>query len=162
MTIDSSGTSPQSTGPTSTQQPAPAKKRKWIAFGLVGCVLLLIMMGGCFAAVWFGVKAATEDAEAVVGEFLSAAEAGDYERAHGYFSVPLKEVQPLDEFEATVRQNSTLFEVEELSFNSRSRDQAGVRFEGTARLKSGTTIPVSFVLAQENEQWKLLSWNLGG
>ena len=94
-------------------------------------------------------------------EFLDAASAGDYARAHGHFSAPLKEAQPLDAFIAAAKARPSLFDVADTSFTSRSIDTAVARLEGTLTLRSGTTVPAKFTVAQENGRWVLLAYTLG-
>ena len=98
--------------------------------------------------------------EAVQG-FIAAARSGDYQKAHDYFSVPLKEVQPYEDFVAAAEQNSSFFKITDTSFTNRSIDMNGAEFSGNVTLESGTTVPAQFELVRENDQWKLISYNIG-
>lgn len=138
-----------------------AEKRswlKWVGIGCGGLVLLAIVAG---AGIFFLVRTLTAGPEEVAREFCAAAAAGDYARAHDYFAAPLKESQPLDVFTASVRANPSLFDIVDTSFTDRSIDLAGAKLAGTATIKAGTTIPVSFTLAREGDEWKLMSYHLG-
>jgi hypothetical protein len=112
-------------------------------------------------AVWFVVMKATEGPETVAREFLEAAAEGDAARAHETFSVPLKQVQPLEDLEAMLQENPSLFATTDATFSTRSVDTSGAELSGTVTLESGTKMPVSFGLVRENDEWKLLSWNIG-
>lgn len=140
--------------------PAPAK-RSWLKWLGIGCGLLVILIV-CFVAVTFlVVKKATAGPEAVVHDFLAAAAAGDYARAHSYFSAPLKEEQPLDKFEEAAQAQASMFKVKDTTFNNRSVDLNGAQLSGTLTLESGTQVPASFKLVKENDQWRLIAYHLG-
>lgn len=146
--------------PISSSSGAEGKK-PWVKWVVIGCVGVLVL-GAAFAAVlFFVVKAATAGPEKVVEEFLAAAGRGDYEAAHAYFSAPLQQAQPLDEFRAAVEANSMFFKIKERSFSQRSIDQDGAEFSGTVTLEAGTEVPASFKLVRENDDWKLIAYNLG-
>jgi hypothetical protein len=134
----------------------------WVKYVAIGCGVLLV--GGIVfgTALFFGVRKLTAEPERVAREFLDAAAAGDFARAHDCFSAPLKEAQPLEEFVAAAEANPSLFDVEDTTFTSRSIDAAsGAKLEGTVTLRSGTRLPASFHLVQERDRWKLLSYHLG-
>jgi hypothetical protein len=146
--------------PPSTPAQAPAK-RSWLKWVAIGCGLLIVVgicigVGTCFV-----VKKATAAPEAAVHEFLAAAGAGDYERAYGYFSAPLKEKQSLESFQQAAQAQATMFKVKDTTFNSRSVDLNGAQLSGTLTLEAGTEVPASFKLVQENGQWRLISYQLG-
>jgi hypothetical protein len=141
--------------------PTPAAKKpwgRWIALGCVGLVVLAALFG---ALMFFIVKKATAGPEEVVQQFLAAAAAGDYATAHDFFSVPLKEAQPLAELTASIEANPTLFEVTDTTFNERSVDLNGARLAGTVTIAAGTKVPAEFRLVKENDVWKLIGYNIG-
>jgi len=131
---------------------------KWVGIGCGGALLLVVVF---VAVVFFVVRSLTAGPEQVTRDFLAAAASGDYARAHDHFSAPLKDAQPLEAFTAAVRANPSLFDVEDTTFSDRSIDLAGAKLAGTARLRAGTEVPVSFTLAREGDTWKLLSYHLG-
>ena len=134
----------------------------WWKYVAIGCGVLLV--GGIVfgTALFFGVKKLTAEPERVAREFLDAAAAGDFERAHDCFSAPLKESQPLAELAAAVEANPSLFDVVDTTFTNRSLDaSSGARLEGTVTLRSGTHLPASFHLVKEKDSWKLLAYHLG-
>lgn len=145
--------------PDSTQR---APKRSWLKWLALGCGVLIVL-GACFAALmFFVVKKATAGPEAAVKEFLAAAGSGDYAKAYDYFSAPLKEKQPLDQFRAAAEQQASMFKVKDTTFNTRSVDADGTaKLAGTLTLESGTTMPASFNLVKENDQWRLLGYHIG-
>jgi len=138
-----------------------AEKRswiKWVAIGCGGLMLLAVVFG---VGLYFMVTSMTAAPEQVARDFCAAAAAGDFARAHDFFAAPLKESQPLDVFTATVEANPSLFRIKDTSFNERSIDLAGTKLGGTATLESGTTVPISFTLVRENDDWKLMGYNIG-
>ncbi|HVR42999.1 MAG TPA: hypothetical protein VMS56_06085 [Thermoanaerobaculia bacterium] len=144
--------------------PPPYKtpqKRGWGKWVAIGCVALALLAAAISAAIWFGLLKATEGPEQAVREFLDAAAAGDYQTAHEYFSAPLKQVQPLDQFEAMVAANSSFFAVTDATFPNRSVDTSGAELSGTVTLESGTEMPAQFKLVREGGEWKLISYNIG-
>lgn len=135
--------------------------RPWLKYVGIGCGGLLVAVVALVGVIFFTVGKLTAEPERVVTEFLAAVSAGDLEKAHGFFSVPLKEAQPLEAFAAAVRARPSLFDVADTSFSSRSIDTAGAKFEGTATLRAGTEVPVSFSLVQENGAWRLIAYQVG-
>ena len=127
----------------------------------IGCGALLAGAIVLAIIVFMVVRTMTAAPEKVVHEFLDAAAAGDYAKAHDCFSVPLKERQPLEPFTAAVRSNPSLFAVADTTFTDRSIDTAGAKLEGTVTLKAGTRVPATFTLVQENGNWKLIAYELG-
>lgn len=123
---------------------------------------MLLIMIGIGAAIWFGVMKATEGPEKVAREFLEAAAEGDAARAYETFSVPLRDVQSLEQLQAMMDQNPSLFATTDATFSNRKVDGSGAELSGTATLESGTEIPVSFSLVRENDEWKVISWDIGG
>ena len=136
-------------------------QRPWLKYVGIGCGGLLLLLVAFVAITYFAVTRLTAEPERVAREFLAATAAGDYARAHGHFSAPLKEAQPLDVFTAAVRSRPSLFDVADTSFSSRSIDTSVAKLEGTVTLKAGTEVPASFSLVQENGRWVLLSYTLG-
>lgn len=137
------------------------QERSWVKWVVIGCggLILLAIAGGVGA--FFMVTMLTAGPEQAARDFLAAAAAADYARAHDHFSVPLKESQPLEEFTAAVKATPSLFDIADLSFTERSIDTAGAKLSGTATLRAGTTVPVSFTFGKENDEWKLLGYTLG-
>ena len=70
--------------------------------------------------------------------------AGNLAEAHAFLAVTLKETQPLEAFTAAVRARPSLFDVADTSYSSRALDTSGATLEGTATLRAGTTVPISF------------------
>ena len=136
-------------------------QRPWLKYIGIGCGGLLLLVAAFLAVPFLVVGRLNAEPERVVSDFLDAAAAGDYARAHGHFSVPLKEAQPIEAFTAAVNARPSLFAVTSTSFSSRSIEGGVTRLEGTATLKAGTTVPVSFSLVEENGRWVLLSYTLG-
>ena len=149
---------PETSTPTA---PAPAAKKPWGRWIALGCGGLVVLAALFAALMFFVVKKATAGPEAVVQQFLAAAAAGDYTTAHGFFSAPLKEAQPLAEFTASVEANPTLFAVTDTTFNERSVDLNGAKLAGTVTLAAGTKVPAEFNLVKENGAWKLLGYHIG-
>ncbi len=131
---------------------------KWVGIGCGGLVLLFIVV---IVGIFFVVRTLTSGPEQIARDFCAAASAGDYARAHDYFSVPLKESQPLEAFSASVRANPSLFDIVDTSFTERSIDLTGATLAGTATIRAGTTIPISFTFARENDDWKLIAYSVG-
>jgi hypothetical protein len=149
------------TEPTSTNGAPAAGRKPWVKWVVLGCVGVLVL-GGAFAALLFYVvKAATAGPEKVVEEFLAAAGRGDYDAAHAYFSAPLQQAQPLEQFRSAAEANSMFFQIAERSFTQRSIDQSGAEFSGTVTLQAGTEVPASFKLVRENGDWKLIAYQIG-
>lgn len=127
----------------------------------IGCGVLLLafalFIGALIGFVWF----ATAGPEEAVRGFLAAAAAGEYEKAHDYFAVPLKEQQPLNEFRDGAEKTPSLFAIVDASFTDRSIDETGARLSGTVTLEAGTTVPASFRLVREGDAWKLIAYQLG-
>jgi len=140
---------------------AAPQKTAWLRWVLLGCGGMLVLGGLLAAVLYFVVQKATAGPEKVVQEFLAAAAAGDYPRAHDTFSAPLKEVQPLEAFAAEAAANPTFFRVTESRFTERSVDMNGAQFSGTVTLEAGTELPASFKLVREKGAWKLLAYHLG-
>ena len=133
----------------------------WVKWVLMGCGVLVLGGVGFFACIFAFVSEATEAPRQTVEAFLDHAKSGDLEAAHDCFSVPLKEVQGLEEFSGIVESNSELFSVEETSFTNISMTMEGCEISGTATLSAGTKVPISFSLAEEGDAWKLLSYEIG-
>ncbi len=138
-----------------------AEKQNWLKWVAIGCGAVILLGVTIGVGVYFVVRGATAGPEAVAKQFLAAAGAGDADRAYGFFAAPLKEEQPLESFREAVASNPTLFAVVDTSFSERSIDNAGAKLSGTATLKAGTKVPISFSLAKENDSWKLLAYHIG-
>lgn len=127
----------------------------------IGCGVLVlglaIFVGAILGFVWM----ATAGPEEAVKSFLAAAAAGDIEKAHDYFSAPLKEQQSLDEFRKAVEGNRSLFAITDSSFSNRSIDTTSAKLSGSVTLQAGTTLPARFELVKENDDWKLIAYHLG-
>ncbi len=138
------------------------EKNSWLKPVLIGCGGLLALALAAGIGFFYLIKGATSGPETAVKAFLEAAAAGDHARAHGYFSKPLQEVQSLASFSAGAQQNPSLFDVADTTFNQRSIDMDGARLSGTLHLRGGTDVPASFSLVRENEEWKLIAYQIGG
>lgn len=142
-------------------QPPPARKGGWLKWVLIGCGGVVLLAGIIGAVAYMGITKATAGPEKAVKEFLAAAAAGDYAAAHNYFSEPLKQVQPYDQFVDAARSQPQFFAVTHTSFNNRSIDQNGAELSGNVTLQSGTKVPAQFKLVKEQDQWKLIAYNIG-
>jgi hypothetical protein len=138
--------------------PTKTSTGKKIALGCVGAAIVVALLAVILTVV---VKKATAGPEAVVKEFLAAAAAGDYAKAHSYFSAPLKQVQPLAQFQAAASARSSFFQVKDTTFSERSVNTSGASLSGSVTLTSGTQVPASFKLVRENGAWKLIGYNIG-
>lgn len=127
----------------------------------IGCGILVVALAVFIGAVVGFVWMATAGPEEAVRNFLAAAAAGDYAKAHDHFAAPLKEQQSLDEFKNAVSEAPSLFAVTDATFNNRSVDEAGAKLSGTVTLKAGTKVPASFQLVKEGDAWKLIAYHLG-
>ena len=142
-----------------------APKRKWVKWVVLGCVgvvalivaVVVLSIGGFLGAV----SKATAEPERAVKEFLAAAAAGDYQAAHNYFSSALKQEQPYEQFVNMAQANRHLFQVTHTKFNNRAFGTEAVTLGGELTLQSGSKAPAEFKLVQENNQWKLISYNIG-
>lgn len=133
----------------------------WLKWVLIGCGGFLALMVILIVVLFFVVKQVTAGPEEVVQTFLAEAAAGNLEASYDCFSAPLKEVQPFAEFSSAVTQNRQFFDISDTSFSERSVDMQGAKLSGTATLAAGTQLPCSFELVRENDEWKLLSYNIG-
>lgn len=138
-----------------------SEQRSWLKWVGIGCGGLVLIAAVLAVVIYFAVRAMTAGPEQVARDFCAAAAEGDYARAHDAFSAPLKQSQPLEAFAAAVRANPSLFEIVDTSFTERSIDLAGATLAGTATLKAGTTVPISFTFAKENDTWRLLAYHIG-
>jgi hypothetical protein len=154
----SNSTDPAFTDPPSAHAQRQRPWLRWVLLGCGGAIALLVIF---VAVLLLVVKQATAAPEEVVRTFLAEAGAGNLEAAHDCFSAPLKEAQPYDQFAAGVNANKHLFDVTDTSFTNRSVDMSGAELKGTVTLGSGTEVPCSFKLVRENEDWKLIGYNIG-
>ena len=127
----------------------------------IGCGVLMlafvVFIGAILGFVWM----ATAGPEEAVRNFLEAAAAGDYAKAHDYFAAPLKEKQSLEEFRNAIADAPSLFAITDTTFNNRSVDTTGAKLSGSVTLTAGTTVPASFQLVKEGDDWKLIAYHLG-
>lgn len=133
----------------------------WVKWVLMGCGVLVLGGLGFFACVFTFVREATAEPRQTVEDFLAHTTSGDLSAAHDCFSAPQKEVQTFEEFSSIVEENRPLFSVEDTTLSNLSMDMDGCEISGSARLSSGTQVPISFTLAEEGGAWKLLSYELG-
>lgn len=147
--------------PAPGQPPTPPKRRGWLKWVILGCLVIAVGLAVVIGGIFWGVSKATAEPERVVQEFLAAAAAGDYTAAHNHFSEPLKQVQPYGDFVAMAQAQPHLFQVTHTSFTNRSIDTSGAELSGTVTLADGAKQPASFKLVKENDQWKLISYNIG-
>jgi hypothetical protein len=145
----------------SVPQPPAAPRRGWLKWLLIGCAGIFVIAALAGGGLYWGITKATAGPEKAVREFLAAAAAGDYAAAHNYFAAPLKQVQPYSEFEEAARAQAQFFQVTHTSFSNRSVDTNGAELEGNVTLQSGSKVPARFRLIRENEQWKLIAYNIG-
>jgi hypothetical protein len=131
---------------------------KWVG---IGCGAALVIIVTLVVVLFFVVKTLTAGPEQVARQFLDAAAAGNYPAAHAAFSAPLKERQSLQAFAETAAAQKSLFAIADFSFNERSINLETAKLAGTATLKSGTVVPVSFEFVQENRAWKLIAYHIG-
>jgi hypothetical protein len=141
--------------------PPPSRFPAWARWLGLGCGALLLLGTVIGAVVFAVVGRATAGPEKTVQAFLAAAGAGEWSTAHGYFSEPLKGVQPLEQFSAIGAANQQLFQVQDTTFSNRSVDLAGAELSGTVTLTSGTQLPASFRLVREGSEWRLNSYQIG-
>ena len=127
----------------------------------IGCGVALLAFAVFIGAIVGFVWMATAGPEEAVRNFLAAAAAGEHEKAHDYFSAPLKEQQPLEDFREAVAGSPTLFAIADASFTNRSLDGTTAKLSGSVTLKAGTTLPASFQLVKEGDAWKLIAYHLG-
>lgn len=151
---------PMQPGPQATKP-----NRGWIKWVVLGCFLALLLVAAIVVVIPAGLfwtfQKATAGPEATIQGFLAATAAGDYQTAHDYFSAPLKQVQPYEQFAAEAAANSSFFAVTDTTFNKRSVDMSGAELSGSVTLESGTVVPAQFKLVRENDDWKLISYNIG-
>jgi hypothetical protein len=131
---------------------------RWLGLGC-GAVMLLGAIGSVL--MFFVLQKATAGPEQTIQAFLAAAAAGDFQTAHGYFSEPLKQKQPYEQFAAVAGANQALFAATDTTFNSRSVDLAGAKLSGTITLSGGTELPASFELVREGSEWRLFAYQIG-
>jgi len=136
--------------------------RPWVKYVALGCGGIIVLVVAFVALTFFAVGRLTAAPEQATREFLAATTRGDFAAAHGYFSTPLKEEQPLAELEAAAAASPSLYKVADVSFTERSIDTTKATLKGSARLTAGTEVPVSFTLVREQDTWRLLSYHLGG
>ncbi|BCS33088.1 hypothetical protein TBR22_A23140 [Luteitalea sp. TBR-22] len=139
-----------------------ASGRSWVKWVGIGCGGALLLLGGFIAAIFFVVGQATAEPEKVARAFVEATSRADFAAAHALYSAPLKERQSLQQLQEAAAATPSLYKVTDLSFSSRSVDQTGAEFKGTATLASGTTVPCRFKLVREKDAWRLIAYNLGG
>ncbi len=139
----------------------PPKKTNWIPWVAGGCGCLLVALVAFGLIAYLGVKAGTAGAEKTIQAFLKAAGDENYEAAYGYFSAPLKATQSYEDFAAEASQNAHLFKVKDTTFTERSVDMTTAKLAGSVTLEAGTKVPAKFQLVQENDQWRLIGYNIG-
>jgi hypothetical protein len=155
---------PPAGGPAYNAPPPQPPNRGWIKWVLIGCGVLVLLVIGFIALVgggiFYGIKKATAEPERVVKSFLSSAGSGDYQAAHDHFSSALKQEQPYEQFAEAAQANQRLFKVKDTTFANRNMTGDEVRFSGTLELEDGSSVPASFSLIREGNQWKLISYNI--
>lgn len=141
--------------------PPPSPLPVWARLLGVGCgaVLLLASIAGItgFAVL----SRASAGPEKTVQAFLAAAAAADWATAHAQFSAGLKEAQPYDEFSTIAAANQRFFQVQDTTFNNRSVNPAGAELSGSVTLTDGSQLPASFKLVKEEDEWRLISYQIG-
>jgi hypothetical protein len=127
----------------------------------IGCGVAVVVIVGLIVAIFFVVKTLTAGPEQVARQFLDAASAGNYAKAHDCFSAPLKERQSLQALTDAASAQKSLFAVTGFSLNERSINTGTAKLAGTATLRSGTVVPVSFEFVQEGGAWKIIAYHIG-
>ena len=141
--------------------PAPSFLPAWLRWVGLGCGAFLLLASIAGSVGFVVVHKATGGPEKAVQAFLAAAGRGDYAAAHAYFSEPLKQVQPLDQFASEASAHRQAFQVKDTTFNNRSVTLDGAELSGSVTLVGGETLPASFKLVKENGEWRLTSYQLG-
>ena len=118
---------------------------------LAGAVIVLGLAG----LIYFVLRLTAPMAEE--GEkFLAQLGAGSTEVAYGMTSATLRNSQTLDDFTGTVKAYG-LDDFESASWSSRKITNDRGTLEGTARTKSGGSVPLAMEMIKEDGTWKVLS-----
>ncbi|MBI3965707.1 MAG: DUF4864 domain-containing protein [Chloroflexi bacterium] len=155
---------PPSTPPPLARDSAPAagrRGRNWLLTGVLGCVGLLVLCGVLGAAIAFFAFSATSEPVKVVEEFFDATTDGDLQRAYGYFRPELQREQSFAEFSRGVQEHPEYFQVESLSFLNRNIQNNEATLRGEITAKNGTKTPARFRLVSQNNEWKIIGYNIG-
>ena len=113
--------------------PPPSPLPGWARALGVGCGALLLFAALVGTTVTAVVGRASAGPEEEIQAFLAAAGSGDWTAAHGHFSEPLKQVQPLEQFSAIGAANQHLFQIEDTTFNNRSVSVGEAELRSAAR-----------------------------
>ncbi|MBS0169520.1 MAG: DUF4864 domain-containing protein [Nitrospira sp.] len=117
------------------------------------CVVLVILGGS--AGYWW---LRTYEPVTVIQEQLAAIDEGQYPRAYGYLSSTTKTTLSFEQFVALIQNNSVVMEIRETSFPTRVREGESARISGMLMGYGEMTCQASYVLMQEDGQWKIRSF----
>src|SRR5262245_39956841 len=104
-------TAQPSYAPPPPPAPPPSFLPAWARWLGLGCGSFLLFGAVIGSLVFVVVRMGTAGPEKTVKAFLDAAGSGDFTTAHGYFSEPLKQQQPLAAFSSVAAANRNLFQV---------------------------------------------------
>ena len=117
---------------------------------------MVLLGGGCFAAIYFGTAEAVAAARAEIG----AVKSGDMDAAYGLLSSEYQQQVSRGAFEAFVTRHPGLRENTDSTFMQRSVKNDTAHLVGVLT-HSGGAEPVMFDLVKENEAWKISSLRIG-
>ena len=115
-------------------------------------VFLLLVVAGVIYFVFRLTAPMTEEGEKFLGKLGS----GSTEAAYGMASATLRSSQTEDDFARTVKAYG-LDGFESASWSSRNITNDRGTLEGTARTKSGGSVPLTIEMIKEDGTWKVLS-----
>ncbi len=125
---------------------------KKIALGAVSFIVLIVGM-----ALFF-----TSDVVDPVDRQLEALQAGDLDAAYAETSIAFRQATSKEQFAAFVRAHPALRQVTGHSFTERSRENNIGSVKGTLTTRGGGVVPIEFRLVRENDEWKILGFQIGG
>lgn len=120
----------------------------------VALLSFLTLVALIIASIFFATSGLTDAAR----EQLTALRQQDYEKAYSYTSNEFKKSASLEDFIKFVNDYPALRDNKNATFTTRSIDAAGSGvISGTLESSDGTTIPVTYMLVKENDQWRILN-----
>lgn len=133
--------------------PGTVKKRtalwKKILMFIGGAVVLFVVW-----ALW-----ASSDMRPPVDRHLAALKAGDFQAAYDETSAEFREAMPLDAFTAFVQQTPILTQFADFSITTVSQSTSeGDFLGGTLTAADGAEVPVTFMLAKQEGDWKIVGY----
>lgn len=136
-----------------TRDAKPSAPKITMVIG-IALLSLLTLVSLIIASVFFATSGLTDAAR----EQLTALRQQDYEKAYSYTSNEFKKSASLEDFIKFVNDYPALSDNKNATFTNRSIDAAGTGvISGTLESSDGTTIPVTYMLVKENDQWKILN-----